>query len=176
MSTQVRLIKNLFNPSNEVDWAVVYEEQLPHVYNYFRYMVGDDALAEDLTSTTFEKAWRSRNRYQSQLSRFTTWLFSIARNVARDHFRKAPLESSLDQVPHLADEDTPEIAAQQGENFERLFALLRRLPAREQELIALKYGAGMTNRAIAREIGISESNVGTILHRVVQKLRDDWER
>jgi RNA polymerase sigma-70 factor (ECF subfamily) len=48
------------------------------------------------------------------------------------------------------------------------------LPPRQRELIALKYGADMTNRAIARATGLSESNVGTILHRAVEALRVRW--
>jgi RNA polymerase sigma-70 factor (ECF subfamily) len=40
--------------------------------------------------------------------------------------------------------------------------------------MALKYGAGLTNRAIARATGLSESNIGTILHRAVQTLREHW--
>jgi len=52
--------------------------------------------------------------------------------------------------------------------------LLRTLSDRDRELIALKYGAEATNRAIAELTGLSESNVGTILHRVVQTLRRDW--
>jgi RNA polymerase sigma-70 factor, ECF subfamily len=49
------------------------------------------------------------------------------------------------------------------------------LPHRDRELLALKYGSGATNRAIARITGLSESNVGTILHRVVNALRDRYE-
>ena len=56
-------------------------------------------------------------------------------------------------------------------DFARLSALLTHLEARERELVALKYGAGLTNRAIAELTGLSESNVGTILHRVVTRLR-----
>jgi RNA polymerase sigma-70 factor (ECF subfamily) len=48
------------------------------------------------------------------------------------------------------------------------------LPERDRELLSLKYGAGMTNRAIARITGLTESNVGTILHRAVEKLRSEW--
>jgi RNA polymerase sigma-70 factor (ECF subfamily) len=55
-----------------------------------------------------------------------------------------------------------------------LRALLAQLPDRERELISLKYGAGATNRAIAKVTGLSESNVGTIVHRVVEALRRDW--
>jgi RNA polymerase sigma-70 factor (ECF subfamily) len=57
----------------------------------------------------------------------------------------------------------------------RLRTLLAGLPPRERELIALKYGAGTTNRAIATLTGLSESNVGTILHRTVAALRDAWD-
>ena len=72
----------------DVDWDVVYADQLPRVYNYFRYRVGDDALAEDLTATTFEKAWRARKRYRRDRAAFSTWLFTIARNVATDYYRR----------------------------------------------------------------------------------------
>ena len=53
--------------------------------------------------------------------------------------------------------------------------LLAQLPPRERELIALKYGGEMTNRAIVAVTGLSESNVGTILHRTIGKLRAAWE-
>lgn len=53
-------------------------------------------------------------------------------------------------------------------------AHLKERGARERELIALKYGAGINNRLIAQLTGLSESNVGTILHRVVQTLRSRW--
>jgi len=52
--------------------------------------------------------------------------------------------------------------------------LLEGLTDRDRELIALKYGAGLTNRAIAQATGLSESNVGTILYRAVQTLRARW--
>jgi RNA polymerase sigma-70 factor (ECF subfamily) len=58
---------------------------------------------------------------------------------------------------------------------EFLHGLLLELPEREQELIALKYGAGLTNREIAKITGFSESNVGTILHRTVCRLRKEWD-
>ena len=59
-------------------------------------------------------------------------------------------------------------------HVDRLAELLTRLPAREREILALKYGADMTNRDIAKITKLSESNVGTILHRTLQGLRSDW--
>jgi RNA polymerase sigma-70 factor, ECF subfamily len=74
-------------PPRELDWNSVYRDQLPRLYNYFRFRTGRDADVEDLTARTFEKAWKARDRYRRDLSGFSTWLFSIARNVAIDHLR-----------------------------------------------------------------------------------------
>ena len=62
------------------------------------------------------------------------------------------------------------------DDIRQLRRLLAPLPPRERELIALKYGAGLTNRAIAQLVGLSETNVGTILHRLVKQLRTQWEQ
>ena len=159
-----------------VDWDTVYREELPRVYNFHRYRVLDRATAEDLTSITFEKAWRARQRYRKDRAAVSTWLLSIARNVAIDHFRrvKARPEHPLDDeaVPGGA---TPEDEAVRRDEQQRLVALLADLAPRERELVALKFGAGATNRAIARATGLSESNVGTILHRTVAALRAAWD-
>jgi RNA polymerase sigma-70 factor (ECF subfamily) len=158
----------------EPDWDAVYAEQLPRVYNFFRYRLGQDVLAEDLTSRTFEKAWAARARYRRDLAGFSTWLISIARNVATDHLRAQRPHLPLEAADDVAAKDTPHDEVARDSDLARLGALLKTLPQREQELIALKYGAEATNRAIAELTGLSESNVGTILHRVVQTLRRDW--
>jgi RNA polymerase sigma-70 factor (ECF subfamily) len=161
-------------PAREEDWDALFTEQLPGVYNFFRYRVGAGPEAEDLTSITFEKAWRARHRYRRDLASFTTWLFTVARNVAVDHYRQRRPHVPLEAAAEVPGGSTPEENAERRSNVERLSALLARLPDRERELLSLKYGAGLTNRAIARTTGLSESNVGTILHRTVQELRAGW--
>lgn len=172
---QSRLWSLFSKPADAADFASIYGEELPRVYNFFRYRVGDGPIAEDLTSATFEKAWRHRQRYRRDLAAFSTWLFVIARRVVADHFRSNRPTVRLSELSDLADEHSTEDAAQARADFARLSVLLARLPDREQELVALKYGAGLTNRAIARITGLTESNVGTILHRVTRQLRADWE-
>jgi RNA polymerase sigma-70 factor (ECF subfamily) len=158
----------------EPDWDAVYAEQLPRVYNYFRYRFRNEAVAEDLTSHTFEKAWRARHRYRRDLAAFGTWLLGIARNVGIDHLRSQRNHGELDEAAEAALEGTPEDDGAHASDIARLAVLVRDLSAREQELLALKYGAEATNRAIAGITGLSESNVGTILHRVVERLRRAW--
>lgn len=158
----------------EVDWDAAYAEQLPRVFNFFRYRVGA-ADAEDLTARTFEKAWVARHRYRRDLGRFGTWVMTIARRLAIDHLRSRrrhlPLEAGMD----VSSGPSPEELAERKSDAARLARMLVTLGERERELVALKYGAEMTNRAIARMTGLSESNVGTILHRTVQQLRMGWD-
>jgi RNA polymerase sigma-70 factor, ECF subfamily len=161
--------------SSEINWEAVYNEQLPRIFNFFLYRVGDEPLAEDLTAATFEKAWKHRERYRSDLGAFSTWVFKIARNIVSDYFRQQHPETAFDETMSVSIERPVEETIQQAVDFARLSAMLKHLEARERELIALKYGAGLTNRAIAELSGLSESNVGTILHRVVARLRVEWE-
>ncbi|HXE79705.1 MAG TPA: sigma-70 family RNA polymerase sigma factor [Vicinamibacterales bacterium] len=160
----------------EPDWDQVYADELPRVFNFFRYRLGDTADAEDLTARTFERAWRARHRYRRDLAGFSTWLMTIARNVAIDHLRARQRSEPLDALADMPSADhTPEQQVVRRSDAERLAALLATLEPRQRELIAMKYGAGMTNRAIAHATGLSESNVGTILHRAVETLRGRWQ-
>ena len=157
------------------DWDAVYRSELPRVYNFFRYRLGDIPEVEDLTARTFEKAWRARDRYRRDIAGFATWLLSIARNVANDHVRSSRKHVSLEDAGEISSASgTPEDVMVQRSDAQRLAQLLATLSERDRELMALKYGAGMTNRAIARATGLSETNIGTILHRSVQTLRESW--
>jgi RNA polymerase sigma-70 factor (ECF subfamily) len=178
MTARMRLvdwIAPLAKGAAEVDWDAVYAEEMPRVYNFFRYRVGDDALAEDLTSITFEKAWRARDRYRRDVAKFSTWLFTIARNVATDHYRQRRHDLPIEAAEHRPSGESPEDDAIRRAQLEMLSTLLGGLGERELELVSLKFGAGLTNRAIAGVTGLSESNVGTILHRTVSGLRTQWQ-
>jgi RNA polymerase sigma-70 factor (ECF subfamily) len=157
------------------DWEDVYEETLPKIFHFFCYRVGDKFVAEDLTSLTFEKAWVGRERFRNDIGSFTQWIFGIARNVVVDHYRNDKKEVPIRHVLQEAYEDSPEIHLQRNSDFSRLTKLLAKLPERDRELISFKYGSELTNRAIAELTGLSETNVGTILFRLVRKLRSEWE-
>ncbi|MBC8098827.1 MAG: sigma-70 family RNA polymerase sigma factor [Armatimonadetes bacterium] len=159
-----------------LDWDAVYWEYMPRIYNYFRYRVGDDALAEDLTANTFVKAWKARNSYDRTRGAISTWLLTIARNTATDYYRRQRENLSLENVTLPIEDDRPvEESLELAQDFAQLRDLLEQLSARDRELIALKYGIGMTNRAVAKLLGVSESSVGTALYRAVKWLRGAWE-
>lgn len=160
--------------AQEIDWDRVYADQLPRVYNFFRFRIANRSDVEDLTSRTFEKAWHARARYRRDLAGFGTWLFTIARNVATDHLRIARDHVPIDEAVEVTADHTPESELTRDSDMGRLARLTADLPERERELLALKYGAALNNRAIAQLTGLSESNVGTILSRTVEVLRARW--
>ncbi|KAA3648413.1 MAG: sigma-70 family RNA polymerase sigma factor [Chloroflexi bacterium] len=176
MGTDLETNHNSLDLSEDIDWQVVYLELLPRIYRYVAYRVGERMLAEDLTASTFEKAWRGRHRYRQDLGAFSNWIFGIARHVTARHLKSNNHHAiSFEDLTHIeADQNVQEEIDIRGD-FERLSILLQRLPERERELVSLKYGAEFTNRYIARITGLSESNVGTILHRVIQWIRSEWE-
>jgi RNA polymerase sigma-70 factor (ECF subfamily) len=80
----------------ELDWNAVYAAQLPRVYNYLRFRLGRHSDIEELTSRTFEKAWKARSQYRRDMAGFSAWLFGIARNVAADDLRSR--RASIDRM------------------------------------------------------------------------------
>ena len=158
--------------STRPDWDAIYNEQIARLYNYFLYRVTCQDTAEDLTARTFKQAWANRSQYDPQRGRVDAWLFGIARHVLVDYYRQQPPDMlSIEDAYRAASSANTEEAVQKRLDAALLGELLQQLPQREQDVIALKYGADMTNRAIADLTGISESNVGTILHRSVNKLQ-----
>lgn len=179
MTTQSKVIGALRRVTHSIDWDEIYTSELPRVYNFFLYKIGEREFAQDLTAIAFERAWKLRSRYRATIASPSTWLFGIARNVLKEHLRKIKILNqrveSIAENNELPSTIDIEKSIQQQQNKERLQWILFELPEREQDLIALKYGAGITNREIAKITGLSESNVGTILHRTIKCLRKKWE-
>lgn len=155
-----------------LDFVAFYNEFLPQVYRYVQYRVADTATAEDLTATIFEKALRAWGKRRKPDS-VAPWIFRIARNTVTSHYRRRGrwLEVPLDNVEDKTSTDNrPEEMVLHAERWERIRAGIQALSRREQDIIALKFGSGLTNRAIAPVVHISESNVAVILHRTMRKL------
>jgi RNA polymerase sigma factor (sigma-70 family) len=161
--------------SESINWKEIYDHLLPRVFHFFCYKIGDKLIAEELTAITFEKAWLSRDNYNKDVSAFQFWLFGIAQKVSVDYFRKNKYEVPLDLV-NISSSQNVEKEIETQIDFERLVSLFIKLSDRERSLVALKYGAELNNREIARQTGLSESNVGTILFSAVTKLREEWEK
>ena len=150
----------------------LYRSSRDDVYAYVAGVLRDRSAAEEVTAAAFERAFRKRGRFDSRRGSARAWLFGIARNAALDELRRRRRQAELDAEP--ADVVTPatDALAEGGARRTTLIAALAGLDPRERELVAMKFFAGLSNAEIAAVLGISESNAGSKLHRVITKLRE----
>ena len=154
----------------------LYRSSRDDVYAYVMTLLRDSAAAEDVTALAFERAYRRRRTFDRRKGEERAWLFGIARNAALDELRRRQRMARL-VVDPASTEDPEELGIAGPDQDEILLrrATLRHaladLSSRDRELIALKFHAGLANSEIARVLGVSESNAGTMLYRTIQKLR-----
>jgi len=150
-------------------FADLYRDTVRDVYAYVATLLGDRAAAEDVVAQAFERAYRKRRQFDRRRGDERAWLFGIARNAALDELRRRKRTTALVAEPaEVAAPDDPDLAARRA----TVRAALGRLEPRDRELIALKYHGGLSNADVAALTGLSESNVGTRLHRAMTKLRE----
>jgi RNA polymerase sigma factor (sigma-70 family) len=149
----------------------LYRSTRGDVYAYVATLLRDHAAAEDVTALAFERAYRRRRTFDRRRGEERAWVFGIARNAAFDELRRRRRVARLAADPG----DVTELTQTDDELELRrtsVRAALARLPAKEREIIALKFHGGLSNGELARVLGTSVSNAGTQLHRAMQKLRE----
>jgi RNA polymerase sigma factor (sigma-70 family) len=154
-----------------LDFERLYRSSRDDVYAYAAGLLRDRTAAEEVTAMAFERAYRKRSRFNPDRGSARAWLFGIARNAALDELRRRGRQVELSADPVDA-ASVPDRADQRSELRLLLDGALAKLEARERELIALKFFAGLSNAEIGRVIGTSASNAGTKLHRTMDKLRE----
>ena len=155
-------------------FAVLFDRFYAPVFNYVRYRCDDDATADDVTARVFERLLQQLHRFDPEKGAFTSWLFTIARNMVNDAWRRNRSQKwiSLDFIKNVSSTgQSLESDLIQAESESALLAAVSRLPSRERDLLGLKYAGGLTNREIARMTGLKESHVGVILYRAIRQLR-----
>jgi RNA polymerase sigma factor (sigma-70 family) len=149
----------------------LYRRTFPRVYSYVASLVRDRSAAEDVTAQAFERAFRKRRAFRAARGTPDAWVFGIARNAALDELRRRKRRAPLDAEPEDVAGVEPEDEADQTIRRAAVRSALAELSGHERDIVALKFAAGLSNREIARVLRTSESNVGTRLHRTVEKLR-----
>jgi RNA polymerase sigma-70 factor (ECF subfamily) len=154
----------------EAEFEELYRETRDALYAYVAGLLRDRQAAEDVTAQAFERAYRRRRSFNPRRGTRHAWLFGIARNAAIDELRRRSRQAGL--VADTPDESAPpERGVEAAFQRAALRSAIASLTARERELVALKFFAGLTNPELASVIGVSETNAGTRLHRVIEKLR-----
>lgn len=155
-------------------FAAIYEHYFPRVYNYIRYRIKDPDITDDLTADTFEAILANIKSYQPEKGLFVTWAFTIARNTVNNYLRKQRFRNwfSIDMVRNKASsEPEPEQHQLENEMHTELLVAFGRLSTRDQDLLALKFGASLSSSQISKLITSKPNNVNVGIYRAVRRLR-----
>ena len=154
------------------DFERLFSEHAKPLFAFLAYRCGDRGLAEDVLADTFERALRARTRFDRRKASEKTWLYSIAMNRLRDERRRRGAEQRaverVGQALPVEDDDYARIAGR-----DELRTALALLSDEEREVIALRFGAGLTVPEIARIISERRTTAEGRLYRGLAKMRNE---
>jgi RNA polymerase sigma-70 factor (ECF subfamily) len=153
------------------DFERLYDAEAAGLFSFLAYRTGDRALAEDLLADAFERALRSRARFDRRRGSEKTWLYTIALNVLRDHARRTAAEVRAMEragAPGDAADDPGLVGIEHRDEIGRALATLA---PEEREAITLRFGAELTVPEIAQVLGEPLTTVEGRVYRALRKLR-----
>jgi RNA polymerase sigma-70 factor, ECF subfamily len=150
--------------------ALVRRHRTP-VFNFILRYVGLRSRAEDLLQETWLKVVRGAQDYQPK-ARFTTWVYTIARNLCVDSARKESYRAadSLDQ-PAKNGEDDGRALAETMADGQLLEKALQSLPEEQREVFVLREFSGVPFKDIAAVTGVPENTVKSRMRYALEGLR-----
>ena len=151
------------------EFTVLYDRYVDRIYAYVQRETGDVELAQDIVSTTFEKALKNLPRYRWQGTTFGAWLYKIARNEILMHHRQRRWTIPLLDV--FFSPVSVEQVVQHNQEFDEVMVAMRQLPARDQELLRLRYHEDLSHAEIGEILNKSARTIAVALHRALKRLR-----
>ncbi|MFL5928497.1 MAG: RNA polymerase sigma factor [Gaiellaceae bacterium] len=151
-----------------------FARELPALHRYLRRRVGSSA-ADDLTSETFAIAFARWDTFD-QTRPLRPWLYGIASNLARHHYRaearqlRAYARTGLDPVLDTADDSLSRASASAGRRA--LAAALAALRPQDREILLLDAWTELSNTEIAEALSLPIGTVKSRLHRLRLELRN----
>ena len=151
-------------------FAALYDRWLNPVYQYFLSRTADISRAEDLTSQLFLSVFHSLKRYEHR-GHFAAWLFTMARNLANKDYRRQKREISLEKI------DVPDLSSDPADQYDesgdivRLRKIISRLPRDEQDLVRLRYAAGLSYAEMGLILHKKQDAVKKSLYRLQNRLQ-----
>jgi RNA polymerase sigma-70 factor (ECF subfamily) len=158
---------------DQAAFAQIYDAYFDTIYRYVYFKVKKQGEAEDLTQEVFIKALNGIGSYKVGKTPFASWLFRIAHNQVIDYVRKTGKQqmTALDEAYALAGNEDPVITTEQKSEVEELKVAIAGLPPAQQEVISLRFIAGLPIADVARILGKSEGTVKALQFNATVSLR-----
>ena len=177
-SVDHRLVRAAANGDADA-FAQLYRRHLDRVHGFAYRRCGSRHVAEDVSASTFEKAYRNLHRFEPSGGGFPAWLLRIAANEMHDHHRRTGRPNSdRGQVAMsrlVTDVERPEDEALRTHDQELVRAAMDRLTPRYQRALSLRYLSGLTNEEAAEAMGVSRGTMAVLVHRSLKSLRKHLE-
>lgn len=152
----------------------LYDRHHERIFRYIWARVRDQVTAEDLTGDVFARMVTALNGYRPGSVPFTAWLYRIAHNLVIDHYRKENVTMS---VPlYYADsmsgsQDNPTTVVEQQLTLERVHQALQTIDQTQQEVVVLRFLAGLSLHEVAHTLDKSVAAVKALQYRGLSALR-----
>lgn len=169
LSTDHDLMLNVRN--GKIDQlGILFERHQKSLYNFFHKQNGNRQFSEDLVQEVFLRMLKYRHTYRGS-GKFTTWMFSIARNTQVDYFRKQNRidDKQPDVVQLVSEESNPEEHFFQKSEHALLQQALLKLSPEKREVLVLSRFQNLKYHEISEILGC---NVNTIKARVFRAMKD----
>ena len=164
----------IMDPMHGGDLERLFAEHANSLFAFFVYRTQDRALAEDLVADTFERVLRSRRRFDPRKGSEKNWIYAIGLNLLRDQARRHGLEQrTLERVG--AERRGADGGLDGLELRDELSRGLATLSEKEREAVALRFGADLTLREVARVLREPAPAIEKRIYRALAKLREELE-
>ncbi|MDQ8184056.1 RNA polymerase sigma factor [Pelagicoccus sp. SDUM812002] len=157
------------NGIDRAGFAALVEEHQDKLRNFLLRYTRNRQDAEDLTQDTFVKAYRNIHRYDNKYS-FSTWIYTIARRTAYNHFRDSKPTEAL-EYDIVESSDTPDLEASREDEKSWVWSAAQKLKPDFREALSLKYIDDLSVEEISKIMGKSQTNVKIILFRARNQLK-----
>lgn len=167
-----------YSKGNAVAFELLYKRHKDPLYRFVLRQVSDRALTEEIFQDIWSKVIESRERYEAK-AKFTTWLYTIARNRVIDHARSESKKSEV--LISAKNEDTsgevsdnsfqPDLLLENEKSKHALMQTIALLPATQKEALLLKYEGGFNHAAIAEITGEKEETIKSQVRYALNKIK-----
>jgi RNA polymerase sigma-70 factor (ECF subfamily) len=142
------------------------------IYRYLLGRTGVPAIAEDLTSEVFLRAWNRLDQYRPSTRPFAAWLFRVARNMMIDEFRRERRMTELvdGRAPVGVAPSDPEAQAEERIRAAEVRRAMQILTEEQRHVLELRFFAGCSTREIAQALGKQEGAVRALQMRGLESL------
>lgn len=155
----------------------LFAEHSQRLYAFVTYRTGDPAVAEEIVGDTFERVVRTRRRFDREKGSEQSWIYAIAVNLVTDHQRRAGAERrAMDSAGHRTESAAADDPLAHVADRDELLRALDRLEPEVREVLALRFGADLRLKDIAKLTNRPLSTVHEHVHRGLRLLQAELGR